>query len=638
MWFGVLGPLAIRNSERMCVPSAAKLRALLALLLAQPGEVVSTRRLITDLWDDEPPATANTALQVYVHQARRLLLPGRSGKDAEQPLKSVSTGYYLDLNGHECDAIIFERLAQQGVQQLDRGDAESAAITLRSALEQWRGPAFADVSVRSIQQVYAAELQRCRDAVLVCRIDAELRLQRHADLVPELTMLVAANPLDERFAAQLMTALAGSGRQVDALELYRDIRQQLRVHARSEPSPRLRRLQQAILSQDLNRHGPQIAVVRGATSQQSKLPQDIPDFTGRQDVLANLRETLIGKDDRSCSRVVLVSGLTGVGKTALVVHAAHQLVPHFRDGQLFVDLRGYDQRPVNPGDVLEGWLLALGKDRRDIPDELEGRSRLFRTATAGRRMLIILDNAVDESQVRSLLPSGVGCGTVITSRNMLAGLEGVGRINLRVPERAEALSMFAGMAGAGRVVAEPEAADSIVTACGSLPLAMRIAATHLAAHPTSSLGEFAHHLEVSADRLGELTAGGLQIKAKFAASYAACSVLERRAFRRLSLLPASPFPSSAVAVAVDIDQRLAERLIESLMEMHLLSAAREDGSGQVHYHLHDLLRLYAEERLAAEESVEECQRVVARIASQCGTFSPGPQQTDALAGTAKRAS
>ncbi|MEC3976590.1 AfsR/SARP family transcriptional regulator [Amycolatopsis sp. H20-H5] len=603
------------DGERSCAPTAAKPRALLALLLAHGGQVVPVHRLIMDLWDGEPPPTANTALQVYVHQTRRLLMPGRGGRDAAQPLKLVAAGYRLDLTGHTCDVVEFDQLAKAGMDQLHHGDAESASATLRRALELWRGPAFADVDVQSVKQDHAGAMERLRATALLGRIDADLQLDRYADLVPELTKLVASNPLNERLAERLMTALAGSGRQVDALELYRDVRRQVRSQSGTEPSAGLRRLQHAILSQDFGRSAP---VAPTSRIEAGQLPLDTPGFTGREAALDQLRDLLTA--DPSGSRVCLVGGLAGVGKTALAVHAAHELAPQFPDGRLYADLRGFDDCPADPADVLATWLEALGRGRRSLAEDLEGRSRQFRTAIAGRRLLFVIDNAACEAQVRPLLPSAAGCATVVTSRRPLVGLEGVDRVQLDVPGPAEALRMFTEILGAGRTGAEPGAAASIVAACGRLPLAVRIAATRLAASPDRSLGEFADQLAASFDMLSELSAGELQVRAAFAASYQACSERERRAFRRLSQVSAPHFPSWVVAAAVDVDQRDGEQLVESLVEMHLLRVIRRDEAGQLRYGFHDLVKVYAEEKLYLEEPAADRRAVIRRIVEGYNTL------------------
>jgi len=340
-----------------------------------------------------------------------------------------------------------------------------------------------------------------------------------------------------------------------------------------------------------------------------QLPRDVSDFTGREDQLATLRSLLTGP----APAVAVLSGQPGAGKTALAVRAGQELAPAFPDGRLFADLRGTEAAPASAFDVLAAFLRALGAADRDLPDDLGGRVALYRTWTAARRVLVVLDDAGSESQVRPLLPGGAGCAAIVTSRVRLAGLEAAFALPVDVMEASEAVRLLGRVAGAARAAAEPAAAALIAERCGHLPLAIRIAGARLASRPHWSLSRLAARLADERERLDELRAGDLEVRAAFAASYRRLGAGARTAFRRLALLDTPDVAAWAIAALVDASVERSEHLSERLVDAHLLEIVGEDAAGQLRYRMSDLLRVFAHERLLEEEPADRMEEALCRV-------------------------
>ena len=343
---------------------------------------------------------------------------------------------------------------------------------------------------------------------------------------------------------------------------------------------------------------------QGAVPRQ--LPPDISDFTGREVALEWLHGRLRGLERGSTAVVITAAvGKAGVGKTTLAVHAAHQLGAQFPDGQLYVNLRGVEAQALDPADVLGRFLRALATEPRDIPDDVDERADLYRSLTADRRMLVLLDNAADEAQVRPLLPAGAGNAVLITSRTRLAGLAGAEVVDLDVLSPQQAVELLGKIAGTHRVAREPAAAEVIAALCGYLPLALRIAGARLAAKPQWRLQRLADRLGEQHRRLDELTAGDLEVRASVAMSYYGLGETEQRAFRRLGLLEVPDFASWMLAALVSVSPNEAEEVADHLADAQLLDTIGEDPSGQPRYRIHDLVRLYARERVATDETAAD---------------------------------
>jgi tetratricopeptide (TPR) repeat protein len=370
-----------------------------------------------------------------------------------------------------------------------------------------------------------------------------------------------------------------------------------------------------------------------------QLPLSVADFTGRQELVRRLCSLLL---DRDGSRVVAVAGQGGVGKTTLAIRAGHEVAAQFPDGQLYVNLRGVEQERADPGAVLGDFLRDLGVEPAAVPDGLDARARLFRSRLADRRMLVIMDGARDEEQVRPLLPGDEGCAVLITSRARLAGLEGVTTVPVDVPPPGEAAELLGRLVGRERVAADPEAARAIVDACGCLPLAVRVAGARLAARPEWPLTEMARRLEDARGKLDELTAGDVSVRASLALGYAGLAGEPRRGLRMLGMLRSADFAAWSVAALLDTSVRDAFRLAERLADAHLLVPQAPDAAGQVRYRFHDLVRDFARERLREEESPDSREGARQRFLGACLSLTELAEQiiqpvgiTHAPAGTTR---
>jgi DNA-binding SARP family transcriptional activator len=612
MEFRILGPLEVWEHGRAARLGGPKQRALLATLLLDANHVVPADRLVHELWGDDPPATAENLLHGYVSQLRRRLRPG-------QVLVTRPPGYLLNVEQGRLDLHRFEQLVEGARLALEEGAAERAADALGEALALWRGPALGDVVLRGLGPSRVAQLEERRIAALEERVEADLRRGRHADVTSELQALVAANPLRERLRAQLMFALYRSGRQAESLAVYRDGRQRLTEELGLEPGPALQRLEHAILAADPALEPPQpTTVADGSPSVVANppchLPADLADFTGRQQALTTLTG-LLGREPEGRAPTMVVAaiaGMAGVGKSALATRAAHRLRPRFPDGQLYVHLGGSGTKARPPAEVLASLLQALGEEPAAVPDGIEERAWRYRALLADRRVLVVLDDAAAEAQVRLLLPGGAACAALVTSRVTLAGLEAAHQLALDVLDSDEAVGLLAKVAGPGRVAAEPVAAEAIARRRGHLPLAVRVAGAKLAARPHWRLARMAERLGDEARRLDELRAGDLEVRAGFAAGLRGQSAGIRRAFRLLGLLPAGDFTACGVAALLDGPVADAEELLERLVEAHLLGVAEQEPGGPTRYRLHDLLRGFARERLLAETTAADRQLVLDR--------------------------
>jgi DNA-binding SARP family transcriptional activator len=623
MEFRILGPLEVWEHGRVVALGGPKQRALLATLLLHANHVVSADRLIDELWGDQPPATADNLLQGYVSQLRRRLPIRQDGRTPRQLLATRSPGYVLRVERSLLDLHRFEQLVEVARLAMAEGAPQRAADALRKALALWRGPALGDVAVEGICRSEVAQLEERRITALEERIEADLRLGRHVDLTGELQALVAENPLRERLRAQLMFALYRSGRQAEALAVYRDARRVLTEELGLEPGPALQRLEHGILAADPALQLPSPAIVAdgaeaAADGPPCHLPPDVADFTGREDVVGGLRR-LLGQEPGQRGTAVLVaaiSGKAGVGKSAVAIRVAQQLRPWYPDGQLYVNLRGTEAHAPAPADILASFLRALGVDEAAVPDGLEERVRRYRARLADRRVLVVLDNAAGEAQVRPLLPPSAGCAALVTSRSRLAGLEAAHHAALEVLQSGEAVELLAKVAGAGRVAAEPTAARTIARLCGDLPLAVRIAGAKLAARPHWRLARLAERLGDERRRLDELRAGDLEVRASFAASHQGQDTAMQRAFRLLGLLETPSFAAPTAAAMLDVTVSDAEELLERLVEAHLLEVGGQDPGGRTSYRFHDLLRIFARERLRVETPVADRQAALRRLAPE----------------------
>ncbi|WP_216870217.1 BTAD domain-containing putative transcriptional regulator [Streptomyces brasiliscabiei] len=583
--FSVLGPVrAWRGAEPLATGSPQQ-RALLAALLLREGRTATASELIDALWGDEPPSQALAAVRTYASRLRKALSPG--------VLVSESGGYAVrSLSGGALDLAVAQDLAADAEKAKNSGDLCHARHLLNKALGLWDGEVLAGVP-GPYAETQRARLDEWRLQLVETRLDMDLEQGCHAEAVSELTALTAAHPLRERLRELLMLALYRSGRQAEALAVYADTRRLLADELGVDPRPGLRELQQRILQADPGLAEPSAPLApesAAAPVRPAQLPATVPDFTGRAAFVGDLSKVLAEASgaEGQVMAVSALAGIGGVGKTTLAVHVAHGARADFPDGQLYVDLQGAGARPADPETVLGSFLRALGTADSAIPDSLEERAALYRSVLDGRRVLVLLDNARDAAQVRPLLPGTAGCAALVTARVRMVDLAGAHLVDLDVMSPDEALQLFTKIVGAERVAAEREAALDVVAACGFLPLALRIAASRLAARRTWTVSVLAAKLADERRRLDELQAGDLAVKATFELGYGQLEPAQARAFRLLGLADGPDISLAAAAAVLDLPLEDTEDLLEILVDTSLLESAAPG-----RYRFHDLVRLYA---------------------------------------------
>ena len=599
------GPEPVRGLRR---------RAVLATLALRSGEIVSTDRLVDAVWGETAPTTAPNTLQSHVSYLRKMLR-GRARIVARPP------GYVLNLEDDGTDVQLAERLLRQGTQS---ADPVRGARALGEALALWRGNALADVRGSAWLEEQAAALESLREQIKRGLFEARLAAGELGQLVRDLEQMAADHPLDEQIHAQLVTALYRSGRQADALAAYQRLRFTLADELGIDPGPALRDLETAILRQDPSLDTPTPAAGPRAPTLSSPVPAQLPPgtagFTGREAQLASLDAMLpmeaAGAPGAGSTVVIsAIAGTAGVGKTALALHWAHQVRGRFPDGQLYVNLRGFDRcgPPVDPGQALRGFLDAFAVPPERIPADLDAQVGLYRSLLADKRVLVVLDNARDAEHVRQLLPGSPGCLALVTSRNHLTGLvatEGAFPVGLDLLSVPEARDLLARRLGPDRVAREPEAAAEIIERCARLPVALAIAAARAATRPSFPLAVTAAELRQATVTLDPLDGGDLasDVRAVFSCSYCALSQDAARLFRLVGLHPGPDITIAAAASLAGIPAGQAAVLLAELAHAHLLSEYRPG-----RYAFHDLLRAYATELAHIEDGDGLCGDAVGRV-------------------------
>ncbi|WP_412740593.1 BTAD domain-containing putative transcriptional regulator [Krasilnikovia sp. MM14-A1259] len=610
----LLGPVELQVSGQVMNLGPPKRRAVFAALAVDAGRPVSTGTLVDRVWDEAPPAEARNALYAHILHIRRVLAAATKAGGTTVQLTRCAGGYRVDIDRDTVDLHRFRRLAEQA--HHSRPSDDERVVALREALGLWRGTPLAGLPGSWAARVREGCRQQHVDALLALA-RAELRLGNHETVITQLTDVLPDYPTVEPLTVTLMRALHTAGRTPEALDHYLGIRQRLVDGLGVEPGPELQALHQALLrGEPVEQHdrrppaGPAPEEPVPGRTAPAMLPLDVSCFAGRADELARLDAVLAGADRPSTTPAIcVISGTAGVGKTAFAVHVAHRVADRYPDGQLFVELRGAHSRPAEPYDVLGSFLRVLGVPPLAIPEGLDERAMVYRSLTARRRVLVLLDDAADEGQVRPLLPASPTCAVVVTSRERLAGLAGH-RVSLGVLPRHEALALLGSGVGAERVAAEPDAADAIVTVCGRLPLAVHIAAARLVVRPDWRLARLAQRLHDQRGRLDELAAGDLAVRTSLSLSYQGLDEPRAEAFCGLGLLDLESFPAWVAAALLGIEVDDAERVVESLVDVHLLETV-----GESRYQFHDLVRLYAREQAEKQAGAVPRDTAVRRAAS-----------------------
>ncbi|MGW7684426.1 BTAD domain-containing putative transcriptional regulator [Kribbella sp. NPDC054772] len=587
MRFSVLGPFAVTDDAGAAIAIRSGMqRRLLAILLTAPGRTATVDRLVDELWDGRPPAAPENNLQVHIHRLRRVL--------GEDRITYQPPGYALRVGSGEVDSDQFEQLAGLGRTAIAQLDHRAAGEALGAALELWRGTPYPEFDGTESVRRETSRLTELRLGVLEDRVEADLGRGLHIELVPELTDLVRQHPLRERLLSQQMLALYRCGRGAEALSAFRDARHTLVDELGLDPGVELRRLEQAILSQDPELDLALVDDAEHATTRPAELPAGTTRFTGREEELVLLTDRLRSRTDDS--QLVAVSGPGGVGKSTLALEAANAVADAFPNGQLYVNLHGADAglAPLSGYDAVARCLRSLGVDDPQIPDAVEEAAARFRSTIAGKRLLIVLDDAADPAQVRPLLPGrGSPAAVLVTSRPILAALDPTTEVRLGAFSPSEARDLLARQIGVDRVAAEPDATDKIVGLCEGLPLALRIAGARLSGRPDRTLDWFARRLGDAHARLDELEHGDLAVRASCAVGYEALDAPVARTFTLLGDVGLSDFTPPVVEALADLPERVVQQQLDQLVEAQLLRPGHGD-----RYELHDLLRLYAVEQAA----------------------------------------
>jgi DNA-binding SARP family transcriptional activator/tetratricopeptide (TPR) repeat protein/DNA-binding transcriptional regulator YiaG len=652
----ILGTLRLCRDGAEVPVSGAVPRAVLGLAALRLGRPVTREEIVDALWGDRPPVSWVNQVHTAVGQLRRLLDPGRARGSRTGLLALDRTGYVLGLEADAVDLHRFSRRFKQacaGVDGAARDEPpsevalEAALVTLDAALSDWRGPVLSGelVGVSDHTVALAAAGQRLEAALLLA--DLALRLRRADLAIEHLRPLARAEPYHEGLHARLILALAARGEQAAALECFAAVRTQLITDLGIEPGPQLRRAQALVLDGEHARAlDPRFAdsgreAYRGPDPTQDHwatphmLPADLPDFTGREQELNLITELLTGTGDSADPPVrrpvVAIAGMAGVGKTALIVHAAHRLAPAHPDGQLYINLRGADDATLRPADVLARFLRATGVDGPAIPQDVASREDMYRSRTAQRRLLIVLDNASSAAQLRPLLPGGTGCSVLISARTRLTAREGARWIALDVLPFEQSLALLGRVAGPDRVRTDRAGAAEIIQLCGNLPLAVRIAGARLAEHPSWPTSRLAVPLRQERQRLDQLTVGDLAVRASMEFSYRELRPRARLLFRLLGLLDAPDFPARVAGAVLGTPAADALDPLTELVDANLITETDPDEAGQLRYRFHDLVRLYARERAEAEDAAEVTEVAVRRalgawltLAERFARAVPGP--------------
>ena len=625
----------VRHNGTEVVLQRARERTVLATLLLAANRVVPAGVISETLWGDEPPPSAPVSVRNYIRRLRQAL--GETGKR----ISTHPRGYLIRVDESELDLARFERLLASARAAARGGTWGQAAAQAAAALRLWRGEPLADVPSEALEMQEAPRLAEMRLQAEELSLEAGLRLGSHDEAAAELGRLAAAHPLREHVHALLMMALYRSGRQADALTAYQRVRGRLVEELGAEPGGELQRLHQQILTSDPELDFPPPTAPADGTGPDSEpgsdteqgapggtdisgepvriprqLPAAVAQFTGRAAELQELAQTLNLADSGPGTVVIsAIGGTAGVGKTALAIHWAHQAAPAFPDGQLYVNLRGFDPggSPATPAEAIRGFLDALGVPADRIPPGLAAQEGLYRSLLAARRMLVVLDNARDEEQVRPLLPASPGTQVLVTSRRQLTGLAtvaGARLLNLDVLSLAEASQMLASRIGSGRADAEPDAIAEIARLCACLPLALAVVAARAAARPGFPLAALSEELRDASGRLDALDTGepAASVRAMFSWSYQQLTPEAARMFRLLGLHPGPDISLPAASSLANVPRGDARRLLTELTRAHLIT---EHAPGR--YTFHDLLRAYAADQARATDSDTARREAIERI-------------------------
>ena len=622
----LLGPLSLDAGGRPLHIGGPRQRIVLAMLSLNVNNVTSVDQLIEAVWQEDPPPTARGQIQVCVSALRKLF--AETGRP--DAIRTAGHGYTLQLAPDDVDSLRFAAQLTLAKEQVGSGRLADAARTLRAALSLWRGAALADVQSELVRRG-ATALEEQRLAALEERVRLELELGWQEGLTAELRGLVGEYPLRERLHGFLMLALYRSGRQAEALAVYREVRETLVEDVGIEPGQELQDLELAILNRDPALDPPKSSPPPGeprahpedsadgsrqARTSPRQLPASIADFTGRAAEIEQIKQLLIRGDGAELTGhamlIVALSGQGGVGKSSLAVRVAHALSEHFTDGVLYAELRAATD-PSRTGARLARFLRALGVPGAAIPDDEDERGELYRSCLADKRVLVVLDDVASEEMALPLMPGSPTCAVITTSRKRLTGLPGAYHVAVEAFGAAESVDMLTRIIGTDRVRAEEAAAAELAELCNGIPLALRIAAAKLASRGRWSLSRMARRLRDEERRLDELEHRGWKLRSSIGVTYHSLDQPAKRLFRLLAAIHAGHVPAWTAAALLEKNLVDAEDVLESLVEAHALEAVEYPDPRGLRYRFHDLVRVYASELLAEEETQAERDAALARV-------------------------
>ncbi|WP_069772269.1 BTAD domain-containing putative transcriptional regulator [Streptomyces sp. LUP30] len=639
--FAVLGDVRVRRGDAVLRLAGPQERAFVALLLVGAGQPIAVSEIVEVLWGADPPRSAVNVVRRHVGSLRRMLEPGLAARAEGRWLVRDAGGYRLVTDGDSSDLLRFRALREEA-SRLSRRAPEEALELLTEALTLWQGPVAAGIPERVRAHAVFAAVDRERLAAVREAADAASRAGTPETVLSELRQAAARHPLDEPLQADLVLALGAAGRRSEALTAYESVRARLAEELGIDPGAELREARDVVLREpspasavpqgEQDARGPAVLPDDPAASPHvlavpSQLPHDIPAFTGRWaevDEILGLLDTFghqdrpggagaspagpshaappAGRTHAGASRpgtvvISAIGGMAGVGKTSLAVHWAHRVADRFPDGRLYVNLRGFDPSGavMEPGEAVRGFLEALGVPPDRVPHGVDAQSALYRSVLAGRKVLVVLDNARDADQVEPLLPASSGCLAIVTSRDELSGLvaaHGAHSLTLHPFDAGQARDFLVRRLGDARVAAEPEAADEISRLCAGLPLALACVAARAAVHPRFSLSAVAAELREAHGSLDAFARGDatVDVGTVFSWSSRAVSAEAARLFRLLALHPGPDFTLPAAAALAGLTVRRTRPLLAELTALHLVAEPTP-----ARYAFHDLLRAHARE-------------------------------------------
>ncbi|WP_433261195.1 BTAD domain-containing putative transcriptional regulator [Actinosynnema sp. CS-041913] len=578
MEVNLLGSLEVLRNDIVITPSAPKLRQVLSLLTVNANRVVRRERLVDELWDDNPPTSVTTTVQTYIYQLRKQLglgtAPHASSAEADSAAATLHTtpkGYQLSLDPAGLDSTRFELLADRGHVEFEAGRFASAATTLADALSLWRGPALVDVPLGPSLRSETLRLEEMRKKVLEQRLEADLQLGRHQELIGELTGLTAEQPTNERYPEMLMLALHRSGRRADALDVYQQTRAVLSDRLGLDPSSYLQRIHHAVLAAD---PGLDLPSLRTRTSIRSGPPEQLPPergaLVGRESQLTKVLDAMVARRGSGPTVVALI-GPPGSGTSALCIRAGHELRDRYPDGQLCARLSDLDGGQVPTADLLAEFLRSMGMPESQMPASADERSRVFLNWSAQRRMLLVLDDVFNVEQLLPLLPFGAGCGVLLNSRRRMFTPSVATTVEVPPLDHADGVRLLTDLLGEHRVAEDRAGTDALVALCDGLPMALHAVVTRLQERPHWPISRLVSWIGVEADHRRSAD-DPLGMRSSVDRTWRSAPPAVRDAFRRLAAAESATMSVAEAARVLAVDEHHAESLVERLVEFQLMQA------------------------------------------------------------------